>query len=308
MKDITLEKSAGTISRGLNIVCNIDEIAMPRKTLKSATLVYNVLGILSLRSYKKSFKVSKLLAWFNVTKICLVYFLTFALLTNQQLRRIIFNFNMSDSKIYSLFVQFTSFASNQIPKIVALLLCLVQFKKRQEISDFFNQMNVVKFGEDLSKKLRSLFWTYLMWRLLIFTAITTAQFAAKFKFSTIACVYAFTLLYPHIILGSTESILIFFENFLVIYLQDLRYTLESNLSKTVFDTEMFEKLAINCEKIFALNESFHKSFGNQLTIMTCSATILTTLQVIQDYFDNFVDFYKFFKFSAISSITNFSKV
>lgn len=250
---------------------------MSKAALQWILPVYNFIGISSVKQVENCFRVSSFFAWLNLIKMIFDFIFMFFLFENHEIRAAILKFDIINIKSYSVFAQIIVLTSTQLVKTVSLLICIVQFLKRREIAELMNEVSGFVIDESFSRRLKSAWLRKFIKVSVAFLFTSSILYSTKFKPSLTSALWMITLVYPCLIATSFLSLVSTCKIFLVAFMQDYK----NDLSKHLQDASQndYHRLAVKHQKIVNLSKNINKTFGVQMTLLTCGATVVSTFQV-----------------------------
>lgn len=290
------------------------EVRMSGIPLAFFMRVYTYFGLLSIEVRSNEFKCSRSFALFNVLQHLISFVSLLALnVAPSHVRSVVLESDPMSLKVFSAFAKIIFTISTLSIPVVSLFISQAQFWKRKEILQLMEDMSKLEMAESFSRKLTKMCKTHFYLFALFFTAMVMLETVGSFKHSLIGFVVGVTSVCPYLLLANFLSFLKTFEYFFIIHLQEFVHDLRTSIAKSSIDGQSFRELSKRYHKIMELNEKFNTTFGLQISLLTCSLTLMTTFAVNtfaffinitkNNFFENISKFFQF-----VQSIVKFPNV
>lgn len=254
---------------------------MSKFSKRSVLLFYNFAGILPFKIEENELKISKFVSIWIFVATYLSAIAVIVIMLSPYLSSICFASAIIEYQSYSYFAIFLLTLEICNSQGVSVAICSMQLWKRKtmlnlmkEIANLHNTLD-----ESLKECLRKLATKNILIASTVFTIFFVAQLAFL-KMSVYVMLVDFMLVYPYIVilgfLGFTKT----FEEFLTVLMRDFNNKLRESLERDDFDFEMIQMLMIRYRTIHRLSETFNMIFGLQMSTVTFTVAIMTTLDVI----------------------------
>lgn len=253
---------------------------MSKRLFRSCLFLCNFLGISSLKlKNNKQFDVSQKTAFLNFFKSPIVILTSTSLSFYLPLRYEVFSQEIVELTGYSQFSVLIMMVFVYIEQVTSLSLCYINLYKNKSVLNFANNLLNQSIGAKYKTKFIQITKKKLGLTFLLAVVIVISQFLAAMSMTFLSILFFVILIYPFLSNFGGMALMKVYETFLIALLKDFKSKLKNEMAKSELNTENFLSLLNNYKNIYDLNEEFHKTFGTQLTILTCSITAMTTFQV-----------------------------
>lgn len=239
---------------------------------------FNFFGVFCFKYENNCLTVSNFAAVFNIIKMPLAYLVVHWLANQKIIFENIYGEMFDEIKDYSSFSRKLVLLCSSIVEWGSFVVIGMQMWKRQKVLSLITRSKEMlqSISQDWAKVFEKAATEVTIVVLLLLSFLFVLQFLiVKFNFSSV--IYCLFLLYPYYVFLVSSGFVKICETFFVVLLKELEGEILSE--KTVLSMEKYFTLTMKVKKIYDLNQAFAEIFEAQLTILTCCASVLMTLDV-----------------------------
>lgn len=250
---------------------------MSSRGLKVAIFLYNFSGLLNHTFKNSRFSFSKVKILINFTNLVSSLFIIYIFSTNKYLNNQVFRSATSQFKELSTFFRVSSVTAVSLLHLSGTVFNLNTKMSALKVNDFLNKAVNFKCTEKTLKNFEKRFLRHTVVICIIYGAVTFLKFLAITKFGFTYFLIFLVFVYPTLIGLGFATFVKGFEIFVVELLHELEDAIVINCSKN--DKGFEQNLIVRHGQIHKLVEDFNHTFGDLLTTVLCTLTILIVLYV-----------------------------
>lgn len=248
---------------------------MAARWLSFAIFLHNLSGFLNHDFKKNKFSISKFKMCASITTLSFSLVVIYIFSTNKRLNEKVFRSATVQFKELSTFFRVSSVIAVSLLHLSGTIFNLCTRMIAGKIGKFFNGALSLEVSQESIKR----FKTKCLWQstiiCILYCAVIFIKFLAITKFGFTYFLVFLIFIYPTSIALSIVTFVKGFEIFVAEVMEELKKAIEMNNKKQNFG----QAILVRYNQIFKLVESFNYTFGNHLTALTCSITVLTVLFV-----------------------------
>lgn len=237
---------------------------------------YNLFCLLNLSFDGNEYKTSNSILMLNVLKM---FICDLSISVSSYSKGFIISAYKEDFVIFprfSLFTQYSMFFSVIFLTFFSVELFALQIVQRSKIESFMNETLRMTLEANHMRHFRWLAGTKTAFLSTFFVVVSTLRFFAMMKLSFASMLVYFVLIFPSCIVFAFVNFVNNTEAYFVALLKQIQSDLISNLNSK---EKLFAKISKQHFEIYRLVDNFNVSFGLQLTLLTCSLTIISVFGV-----------------------------
>lgn len=245
---------------------------------------HNFCGTLNIKYEDESYCISRLVIIWNLVQVTMIvlvnaFIASDKITSEKEFLATVVRAELIALDNFSIFSKMLIDCSTFTIQVLSISLCSIQLWKRGEIRKILNMSNEFILDEESQKKLQKVSTRNVIFSLFYFAVILTLQFIMAMKPSVFSIVVCFIFMNPYLVTTSFLSFMKNYEVFFVLLLKQFRRDLKILLRKSHFDDDHYQSLLRKYQKIYALNKEYKKTFGAQMTLVTCCLGIYLTIDV-----------------------------
>lgn len=253
---------------------------MSSMTLHRIISLYTYIGLLPIKTTsRKKFTISRFFLVFNVLKYFFSCSFAFYVFSDLKVHILLLRSIMDSTDNYSKFSKFLAALSVKLVHITSLTVLFVQFFKSSKIVKLLHQFNesLLQSSPSAVERFQIKWKKHSIEIFFPFCFILSIQLFTKFRLSFLSLGSFLILFQPFLLMTGFLSFMKTIEYLFEILIYDFIKCLQD--AQRPSSSEKKESLLINYQRIYDLSNEFNKTFGIQVTLMTCCITVMTTIQV-----------------------------